>query len=112
MNDNLFTKITNSDKIKFNDTTHTTINYVDDSTNLITNNNVKNLQEYIDKFYLLLESYYNINFLKINADNSKVMITCKPKFRKYTKNIVLHASNYVINQSNTIKILQIFSPQV
>ena len=41
---------------------HITVPYVDDSTNLISCTDNKILQEYINKCYILVESYYNINF--------------------------------------------------
>lgn len=57
---------------------------------------------------MILEQYYNINFLKINADKSKLMIICKPKYRETVSKIKLQANQYVIEQTNKIKILGIF----
>ena len=57
---------------------------------------------------MLLEAYYNINYLKINADKSKLLITCKPRYRTIIKDIKLTASTYIIDQSQKIKILGIF----
>ena len=108
MNDDIYTKMTKHEKINFNDTDHITINYMDDSTNIISSFDHEHLQEYINKFYLLLEAYYNINYLKINADKSKLLITCKPRYRTIIKDIKLTASTYIIDQSPKIKKIGIF----
>ena len=39
------------------------------------------------KCHLLKLYYYNINFLKINPDKTKFIITCKPCHRQSTKDI-------------------------
>ena len=75
---------------------HMTINYVDDSTNIISTDDYKLLQQYINDFYKLLETYYDINKLKINADKSKILIICKQIFRQHTDTIQLTASEYTI----------------
>merc|ERR1712082_265855 len=89
----------------YSNTRHDTINYVDDSTNLISDNNYDILQDYINDFYRLLEVYYDVNKLKINADKSKILIICKPMYRQMTDNIILTASGHQIMQSDSIKIL-------
>merc|ERR1711873_124586 len=86
-------------------TRHDTINYVDDSTNITSDNNYDILQDYINDFYRLLEVYYDINKLKINADKSKILVICKPTLRHMTDKIKLIASGHHILQSNFIKIL-------
>ena len=79
--------------------------YDDDSTNIISSTNPSNIQTYINKFYLLLEAYFNKNFLKIYAEKSKLLISCKPHYRSDTKDIIIQANNYRIQQSNKVKIL-------
>ena len=91
----------------YNDIIHETINYVDDSTNIITTNDHNTIQHYLNDFYKLLETYYDINRLKINADKSKILIICRPIKRQYTDTIQLTASTYTILQSDFIKILGI-----
>ena len=59
----------------------------------------------MDKFYKLLEAVYNINKLKINKDKTELLIICKPKFRKDTKNIQMMASGHKVKQVNKAKIL-------
>ena len=102
MTDDIYEDMTGRTKIDFFDTKHTIVNYVDDSTNIVSSDNITKLQTYINNYYLLLEAYYNSNFLKINASKSNLMITCKPRFRFLAKNIVLQASNYTIQQSTKI----------
>ena len=46
--------------------------------------------------------------LLLNADKTKLLITCKPKYRNSTTNITLQANQYIIKQSNKIKVLGIF----
>merc|ERR1711873_40346 len=65
------------------------------------------IQDYINDYYRLLETYYYINKLKINADKSKILIICRPGHRLLTDKIQLTASNYTIQQSDSIKILGI-----
>ena len=72
--------------------------YVDDSNNVISTENAEELQLYINKYFGLIEAFYNINKLKINPDKSKIMIVCKPKFRNNTKNMVLQMNKHTIEQ--------------
>ena len=65
------------------DIDHIIINYVDDSTNIISTTNMQKLKQYIDKYYILLENYYNINYWKINEDKSTLLVTTNPK-KDYT----------------------------
>ena len=39
----------------------------------------------------------NINFLKINPDKTKFIITCKPIHRQATKDIIIHAGKYKVS---------------
>ena len=84
---------------------HNTVNFVDDLTNIISTNNSTDMQNYINKFYSLLEAVYNINKLIINKDKTELMIVCKNCFRKTTKNIQMYASGYKVNQVPKVKIL-------
>merc|ERR1712240_720890 len=103
-----FRLITDSDLTNdFENMTHETINYVDDSTNIVTTNDSTTIQDYINDYYRLLETYYDTNKLKINADKSRILIICRPGHRQLTYKIQLTASNYTILQSDTIKMLGI-----
>merc|ERR1712115_183544 len=84
---------------------HNTVNVVEDSTNIISTSNSLEIQDYINKFYSLLEAVYNINKFIINKDKTELMIICKNCFRKLTKNIQMYASGYKVNQVPKVKIL-------
>ena len=68
-----YNKITNNTyKITFENcknlhVDHLTINYIDDSTNLISNTSSKNLIKYLTLYYNLLQHYYDSNKLIINT---------------------------------------------
>merc|ERR1712115_347560 len=98
MSNEIFHNLTNTQTTQYNDIIHTTVNYVDDSTSIISPKTTIQLQTYIDNYYKLLESYYNINFLKINPDKTKFIITYKPTHRLETKDIIIHAGKYIINK--------------
>ena len=52
--------------------------------------------------------FYNVNKLKINDDKTQMLISCKNKLRKFTKNIFFMALNYKIEQKQAIKILGMY----
>ena len=74
------------------------IQYVDDSSNLISSNNIDQLDKYIDKYFKILENFYNLNKLTLNSDKTKFMVTCKPNIRCNTINRKLNTTQYVIEQ--------------
>ena len=53
----------------------------------------------------MLHSYYSINKLKINPDQTHFLICASKIIQINLKNLTLQAKNYVIKQSNVIKIL-------
>ena len=87
---------------------HITIQYVDDSNNIITSDDSVGLENYINKYFKLIESYYNLNKLKINPDKSKIMITCKPNLRESVSKVKLTTNDYIIEQVTKVKALGIF----
>ena len=87
---------------------HHITQYVDDSTNVIASKDPKDLQLYIKTYFKVLEEYYNLNKLSINADKSKLLIITKPNLRNITSQIKLQANKYTIEQSQKIKVLGIF----
>ena len=86
----------------------TTVNYVDDSTGMISSKDGNTLQKYINDYFLLLERFYNISKLFINCDKSKLLLTCKNKLRGKVLGITLRASAYEIMPSEKIKVLGVF----
>merc|ERR1712240_991041 len=105
MEKEIYIKLTKQDRVTTNDTDHTTVNFVDDSTNIISTLDTKTIKQYLDKFYNLLEAVYNINKLKINKDKTELLIICKQKYRKDTKNIRMTASGHKVKQVSKAKIL-------
>ena len=77
MHNKLYTTLTTHQPTTRSKINHCTVNFVDDSTNIISTTKVEDMQEYINKFYNLLEAVYNINKLKINNDKTELMIICK-----------------------------------
>ena len=74
MQNSIFTKLTGLPLTTSTNIEHCTVNFVDDSTNIISTPNGPEMQDYIDKFYSLLEVVYNINKLIINKDKTELMI--------------------------------------
>ena len=105
MQKKIFTQITHHQQITTKNIDHTTVNFVVDSTNIICTKNPNEIQEYINKFYILLEAVYNANKLIINKDKTELMIICKKRHRQLTKNIQMIASCYKVKQVSHVKIL-------
>ena len=87
---------------------HRIINYVDDSSNLVSSKNAKTLQLYMNDYFKLLEEFYNINKLVINPEKSKLLVTCKAKYRRKAESLKLVTSNYNVIQNDKIKVLGVF----
>ena len=105
MQNNWFEKMTSVRNIKFKNVGHLTVQFVDDSSNIISFNDPSQIKSYLTNFYLLLESFYNINKLKINSDKSNLLLTYKPKFKDQLKNFYFYANTDKIVPKNAIKIL-------
>ena len=105
MHNNIYTTLTQHQQTTATSVNHTTINFVNDSTNIISTSKINDIQEYINKFYRLLEAVYNINKLKINNGKTELMEICKNRFRKATKNIQITASGHKVKQVTKVKIL-------
>ena len=72
-----YSSITNQPKISFKNFTHLTINFTDDSTNIIGTKEFEVLQSYLEQYYCLIKTFYDINKLKINHDENQVCIYAK-----------------------------------
>ena len=105
MNKEIYTQLTQHQQTTSTNINHATINFVDDSTNIISTTNTHEIQDYTNKFYRLLEAVYNINKLKINNDKTELLFICKPKYRTNTKNLQITASGHKVKQVNKAKIL-------
>ena len=110
MSSDIYNSITGETKIENTKILeHITWQYVDDSNNVITSNDSTNISEYINKYFKLIEGYYNLNKLKLNPDKSKIMISCKPSLRSSVDKITLKTSDYIIEQVPKIKALGVLS---
>lgn len=105
MNNDIYTGLTQHTTTTATKIAHSTVNFVNDSTNITSSQQKDDITEYTNKFYTLLEAVYNTNKLKINNDKTKLMVTCKPKHRKDTKTIKITASGHKVKQVNKAKIL-------
>ena len=85
-----YKKLTQHQQTTSTNINHTTLNFVDNSTNIISTTKTNEIQDYINKFYRLLEAVYNINKLKINNDKTELMVICKAKHRKKHKKHTNH----------------------
>ena len=88
--------------INLNNISHKIVQYVDDSTNIISCNNTQDIQLYINLYFSILEEFYDMNKISINADKSKLLIIVKPNLRQFSVNIKLKTNKYLIDQSKKI----------
>merc|ERR1712002_319957 len=101
----LYGHITNDLSIESERINHDIIQYIDDTNNIIYGNNAVEVEKYSNAYFKLIESFYGINKLKINPDKSRLMVVCRPNRREETKNFVLKAGDYIIEQTEKIKVL-------
>ena len=80
LNNKLNKNITGQNIIKFKNIEHLTINFVDDSNNIITFNDQNQIEDYIEAYYKLIHNFYNINKLKINPDKTNLLLIYKDKY--------------------------------
>merc|ERR1712240_35946 len=105
MNDEIFTTIMGNAIIDTKEIEHLTVNFVDDSTNLIISKDTTKLQTYLNNFYILLQKVYHTNKLIINQEKTELMIICKNGNRKNSKTIQMYVDNYKVKQVEKVKIL-------
>ena len=74
-NNDFFTRLTRKDKMtNLTDIDNYTVQYVDDSTTMISTNDTQDIEKYIDNYFTILEHFYTINKLTLNQDKTKFMI--------------------------------------
>ena len=56
--------------------------YMDDSNNVITFDNQNKIKNYLEAYYNLIQNYYNINKLKINADKTNLLLIYEDKYKQ------------------------------
>ena len=91
MNNDIAENITNRKFTQYINIQHKTVNFVDDSTSVISGHNLKHLQDYTTDYYTLIHSYYTINKLLIKPDKTKFIITCKPCLQNKVGNLEIQA---------------------
>ena len=79
---------------------HFAINYIDNTSNSISCNNIVHLQNYINDFFIIVEKFYNANKLTLNSEKSRLMVSCKVTYRKDSNNLILVTCNEIIAQYN------------
>ena len=75
---------------------HFAINYIDNTSNSISCNNILHLQNYINDFFTIVEKFYNANKLTLNSDKSRLLVSCKGIYRKESNNIILVTCKEII----------------
>merc|ERR1712243_338208 len=105
MQDNIYTEITGMPIINTKGIEHLTVNFVDNSTNLIITKDPTKLQTYLNGFYILLQKVYNTNKLIINQQKTELMLICNNRNRKLTRGIQMYTGKYRVKQVDTVKVL-------
>ena len=103
VNDKTYETLTFENLYKITNIEHNTINFVDDSTSIITFKTGNNIKLYLESYFKLLLSFYNANHFKINPDKTNLLL-----INIYTKDFTFWAGNYLIKTKKVIKILGIF----
>ena len=84
---------------------HTTINYVDDSSHVVTFDNNTNIKDYLENFFLSIHIFYVANILKINTDKTKLIFFKTGKNIEIDKNFYFMANTDKITPKSTLLIL-------
>ena len=108
LDDDIYEEMTFEKRVKYKNTDHHTVNFVDDSTSVITFTNPANIKIYIENYYKLISSFYNANRLCINADKTALLLINKPKHNIFLKHFQFKAGNYTLLPKNIIKILGVY----
>ena len=67
---------------------------MDDSNNVITFDNQNQIKTYLEAYYNLIQNYYNINKLKINADKTNLLLIYKDKYKQTLNNFHFKADQF------------------
>ena len=104
LNTDIFFKLVSKNRLNTKNISHNIINFVDDSTNIIGFKDHEKIKPYLEQYYKLISSYYNINKLKLNNDKNKLMIINKPRLNKVLKKFSFKAGNETVTKTSKIKI--------
>ena len=86
---------------------HVVTNFVNDSTSVILFLDNKLIRQYLTKYFKLLYAFYNINMLKINSDNTQLMVTFRKNMTDNFKHFRIMTNSDEISSKPTIKILRL-----
>ena len=68
---------------------HVTVNYCDDSNNIIRFKEPDEANHYCNKFFITLKAYYNMNRLVLNGDKTGLLLVNRPALNHYKHEIYL-----------------------
>ena len=105
INTDIYHKLVSKNPLNIKNIAHNIINFVDDSTNVISFRDHNKIKPYLENYYDLLMRYYNINKMKINNDKNKLLIINKPKLDNVLKNFHFFAKDEIVRAQFKIKIL-------
>ena len=92
----LYKSMTGLDPINFKLPTHEINTFVDDTFNTIAFEPNSKIKTYLEKYFALLNSYFNSNMLKVNPQKTGLMFVSKHKYRLITKFLSFKAGNFEI----------------
>ena len=90
---------------KYTEVEHTTVNFVDDSNSIVTFKDSTEINYYIDKFMMILKTYYNQMKLKINSDKTCIMIVSRNQRKHETVDIRYEDEKEVVIPKAQVRIL-------
>ena len=91
MNKNLDKNVTT-----YSTTNHTTVNYIDDSSNIISFEEHTDAIHYLNDFFLTLKAFYNANLLCMNGEKTGLVCIARPQVRLNKDDI------YIVEQPKNI----------
>ena len=97
--------ITGSKTKNFRDIEHLTVNYIDDSSSVISFPNCADIKTYITNYYNLLHHFYEINNLSVNSDKTKLLMMYRPKHQAALSSFSFNANGHTIKPIKVLKIL-------
>ena len=99
-NTNYYTSLTDLPILNFNNVKHVTVNFVDDSSNIIGFSKFTHVEPYLESYYSLIHKFYNINKLQINDDKNQLTINAKAIFKNQVNTFTFNANQFQIKQKS------------
>ena len=103
----LMNSMVGEDKMDTSEVEHFTVNYVDDSNSVINFKYADQVEEYVNKFFMVLTSFYNLSKLKLNENKTALLIASQPKHKEGYRNVVIKTKEEEddVEQKSQVKIL-------